>query len=181
MNRTVLAALAIMTLAACGDDATGPVDNDYSYEVTVSGDMEAEFSGLAFFGSDTDDDGDAAFAILLGGQTDDDVITVMRDGAARPGVGTYDIGVPEEGSEDFVGMLITATGEELEGVFISVEGELTITESSATRLVGTVDFTATGFLGDDIEEELTVRIEGTFRARSAEHMSLRTAALAGSR
>lgn len=162
MNHTKwLAVLALAGFAAaCGDsDPSGPVNQPGTFDLEVVGDIEETAEGPAWFGSDVNDDGDPVFALVLGDEDSRHLLIAGKLGSSRPAVGTYDIAAE---AWDLVHFL--TEDDELYGLFMGVEGEVTITESSSSRLRGTITFVAEGFLG--VED---AAVEGTvsFDARPA--------------
>lgn len=165
-TRTIFTALAAISLVACGDsrDPSGPGD-DYGFELAVSGDMTAELEGDAFFGEDTGANGEPVFAILLMNEDEESMVLLAKPGTQRPGVGSYTFAV-EPGNSSWSGALTSTDGDELLGFFIAESGTITITESTATRLRGTIQFQGSGFVGD-LEIEADVTVSGEFDARRA--------------
>lgn len=149
-----------LALAACDDGPTQPVET--GYDITVTGDVAARVRGEAFFGADTDESGAPVFAILLGQDTSSHTILMGRSGAQAPVPGEYRVGQEDEWSAIY----ILSSGDELAGVLVADSGRITIAESSATRLRGTVDLYASGLIDDD-DGLASVRVTGTFSARPA--------------
>lgn len=160
MKRMMSIALLAFTgmTAACDDDSTGPVVNG-TFQLEVTGALAETADGPAWFGSDVDDDGEPVFALLLGEEDSRHLVIAGRQGSTRPAVGTYTIG---ENGWDVVH--IVSDDDELLGLFYAVEGEITITTSSSSSLRGTIDFVATGILG---EEEAEIEGSITFEAAPA--------------
>lgn len=164
MKRFLTAAVAAFAVAACGDSATEPNQESFTYDLTVTGGLEAELSGPAFFGADTDEENNEVFSILMGSDTSSYIVMLAREGTTRPAVGTYEIADAEATGEQWAAMVFASEGEELIDIFVSEGGELTITESSTQRLRGSLEFTATGFLGA-AAEPVEITVSGTFSAR----------------
>jgi hypothetical protein len=149
-----------LALAACDDGPTQPLET--GYDITVTGDFAARVRGEAFFGSDTDESGAPIFAILLGQDTSSHTILMGRSGTQAPVRGEYPVG--EESG--WTAIYILSAGDELAGVLVADSGRITIAESAATRMRGTVDLYASGLIDDD-DGLASVRVTGTFSARPA--------------
>src|SRR5688572_21628394 len=163
------AALALALVVSACRDSTGPgLTGDFSGDVT--GDQTKSLEGDAFFSfGSVFGEPETGFALLLleGSALgeNDDFILIGRSSDARPGVGTYDI-VDSEGSptaSEFVAIWFPATGEEIDGEFVSTGGTLTITSSTSRRLRGTFEFDATGTMCDN-PTLMDVTISGDFDA-----------------
>jgi hypothetical protein len=165
-TRLIPAAVALSALAliACSDSSTGPVEQNFRYDLTVSGAVEQTLRGPALFGSETGSGGQSMFAILLGADTSSHTLILGKPGSERPARGSYDIVQAGSGAGWEI-IYAISDDEELLGLFLSTSGTLIITESTSRRLRGTLQFEATGFLGDDLENEVTVTVQGTFDAR----------------
>ena len=77
-------------------------------------------------------------------ETSRHLVIAGREGASRPDVGTHAI---EEGGWELLHVI--SDDEELLGMFYGVEGEITITSSSSSRIRGTIEFVATELLGEE--------------------------------
>lgn len=161
-----LLGITVLLTAACDDkdDPSGP-QSDREYSATVTGALSESIEGPAFFGTDTSE-GEPVFVIGLGSQASEHVIALVREGSARPGVGSYDISDPFEvqGAGDFTAIHIVGEGDVLVASFIATSGTLTITESTTSRLRGTFQYEAEGFIGEDSEDPVTVTVSGSFDA-----------------
>jgi hypothetical protein len=172
MKRSMIVALVgLMGAAAgCDSDSTGPDETLGTYEMTLTGDMTETAEGPASFGTDVDDDGDPIFGLLFGDEESRHVVIAGKAGSARPAVGTYDIA---EGAWELLHMI--SDDEELVGLLFGVEGEINITRSSSTRLSGTIDFVATGYLDEDeVEFEGSISFDAV-RATPTNALSLSAA------
>jgi hypothetical protein len=148
--------------AACGDnDSTGPGAVAGNFDLTLTGAIQETADGPAWFGSDVNDEGDPVFALVLGDEDSRHLVIAGKLGSERPAVGTYDIGTAEL---DWDLVHFVSDDDELVGLFYGTEGVLTITESTSTRLSGTIEFIAAGLLGEE-EGEVEGAIE--FQARLA--------------
>lgn len=167
MKRIILACLLLSAgvLAACGDDdpaAPTPVLSEF--QLSVTGDVTETATGPAWFGADVDDDGEPVFALLLGQDTSRHLVIAGRSGSARPGTGSYAIREPDAAAGAWSLLHLLSDGDELLGMFVADSGTVTITESTPQLLRGSMEFHATGVLG---QEDATVRVTGTFRAAPA--------------
>lgn len=153
MKRSMIVALAALVGAAagCDSDSTGPDETLGTYEMTLTGGMTETAEGPASFGTDVDDEGEPIFGLVFGDEESRHVVIAATAGSARPAVGTYDIA---EGAWELLHMI--ADDEELVGLLLGVEGEINITHSTSTRLSGTIEFVAAGYVD---EEE--VEVEGS--------------------
>lgn len=160
-------AVAALALAACGDDnGTGPGENSDGYNITITGAVQATAKGQAWFGADEDFEGNEAFVIMLGSETSTHTILLGREGTTRPAVGTYTItdGELEDGS--FSGLYIQSVGEE-GMMYFTQSGTIQVTESTSSRLKGTIQLQAVSLFGDPEDPSERVTITGSFDARKA--------------
>jgi hypothetical protein len=147
-------------LAACGDnDPAGPGSGTGTFELELTGALDETADGPAWFGADENEEGDPVFVLLLGDGEDRHFVMVGKEGSSRPAVGSYPISITGWNL-----VHIVSDDEELLGMFVGMEGEITITHSSSSSLRGTIDFVATGLIGEQQGE-----VEGsvTFNARPA--------------
>jgi hypothetical protein len=149
---------------ACGD-GTGPEPGTFS--ATVSGDLSLTLSGEAVFAADTIE-GNALFAIALirgdVGTTDNDIILIGRETLARPGSGAYPIVsgfCTDCSADDFDAALAIVRADDL-GAYVSESGTLTISSSSADRIVGSGTMTLTAFIS--FQDAQDIAIELSFEA-----------------
>jgi hypothetical protein len=174
-------ALLIGTLAGCGSDSTGPADqtppDGPGFSATLTGAIDDTWEGQAVFGVEADpaDGTQWIWGIYLdtGDPTvDSDVIvfTGLVDASSPgstpthgdfPGAGPYALedAFASGGALD-VGQQFAIVFRPPGGVvssYYSSGGTVTITESSATQVRGTLSFSATGLAG-------TVSVTGTFTA-----------------
>lgn len=172
MKRFMSMALVTTMIAACDSDSTGPGTGTGTFQFAVSGAIEETAQGPAWFGSDTNEQGEEVFVLVFGDGSARHFLMVGKEGSARPATGSYPIG---ETGWDL--MHIMSDDDELLGMFVAVDGQVIINASSAGRLSGTITFTAAGFLEG---EEEPVEIEGTitFDARPAPTGSVTTKAAA---
>ena len=164
-----IAALALALVVGGCSDSTGPgLTGDF--DANVTGDQTKSLEGDAFFSfGSVFGEPETGFAlVLLEGSAfgnNDDFILIGRSSEDRPGVGTYDI-VDSEGNptaSEFVAIWFPATGEDIDGEFVSTGGTLTVTSSTSRRLRGSFEFDATGTMGEN-PTLLDVTIRGDFDA-----------------
>ena len=131
-------------LAACDSDSTGPDEEAGTYELEVTGTFNETGEGPAWFGSEVNDDGNPVFMVLLGDENSRHAVFLATEGATRPDVGTYEIGL-----EGWELIHIVSNDEELLGMFIAQDGEIRITASSSSALRGEVDYVASGVFNEE--------------------------------
>jgi hypothetical protein len=165
--RVVTLALALL-LPACSDSG-GPAGQG-SFSATVTGDLTNSFTGRAVFGIATQG-ANQGFAIALerqgATQVDRDVVILARFNTQRPGIGTYSIvssACDTCTDDDFdAGYVLYRPSGDF-AFFASESGTLTITESSADRIVGTLNFDATWILSSDNITARDIAITASFTA-----------------
>lgn len=164
-----LTALAATALLACGDSPS-EVEHPFRFQLNVTGDMTAALEGRALFASDSDENGQPVFAVLLMNEDEESMVLFSKAGAARPPAGTFSFAADPAAGE-WAAVLTSTRGEELLGFFIAEAGSITITETTPTRVRGSVQFTASGFTGD-LATPATVTVSGTFDARVASNAGI---------
>ena len=186
-----LCALAL-TLAACDSSADEPELSANSFVLSLQGDGVPNGvvnRSQAYSGSFVNDVEGQSFAILLGADPEtgsaadaaQPFLAFVRQGA-RPSAGSYALpslfGTGAEFDEDaFVGfyvdpsqLMIPEDGADdptfdLAGFYLTTGGTLTITESSATRLIGSFSGTARPFSFQTGQASgASIRFEGRFHA-----------------
>jgi hypothetical protein len=148
-SRSLLAG-CILALAAggCVGETTGPGASS-QFEATLTGDLEATFSGRAYFADafqQTEDGAQLRFFLIELQDFDGDemhLIRISRPGWGTPAAGTYQIGGD--------GTLFTGSyfrmqdaGQTVEVEADAVTGTLTITQVGERHLRGTFTFQAVG-------------------------------------
>ena len=165
--RTIALALALL-VPACSDSG-GPSDQG-SFAATITGDLTLSFSGRAVFGIATQGT-EQGFLIALerrgSTQVDRDVVVLARFNTQRPAAGTYTI-VPSSCNtctdDDFdAGYVLYRPSGDF-AFFASEAGTLTITESTAERIVGTLSFDAVWVLSSDNITARDIAISASFTA-----------------
>jgi hypothetical protein len=173
MKQTIIHGFIIFALAflfmACGsdDDPTGP-GSDGSFSVTITGDVNAEFTGFSWFWSGAYEE-EQAFWLWFASEEDEEeashTLWFAREGGTRPGTGSVVIGnyenVDEEGWNP---NHLFAWYNSSNGYFRSVSGTMNVSTSTDNRFAGSFQLTATGFTNNDWENEQQVTISGTFDA-----------------
>lgn len=157
----ILSLLAVALLLTAGCDSSNPqteFDRGRS-SLMVTGSYEDQFTGSAGFTVVTDSEGQTGFAVILynGDLTDEESVTKMatfvREGA-RPAAGTYAVDL-----EDVTAFFAAEIDGDESVIIIGEEGELVITQSSASLVKGTFSFS-----GTPIGEEEVATVSGTFEA-----------------
>ena len=87
------------------------------------------------------------WALLLGEEDNRHLVLVGRSDGGRPAPGSYRIESADARGWSVLHMVQDA--DELLGMFFGEEGTLTITESTSQVVKGTLEFEATGIMGDD--------------------------------
>lgn len=140
-----------------------------SFALEVSGAVLDSGEGPALFGP-TIDEPEASFAIVLGDDTTEHTLVLVRAGLTRPLAGTYPVeplqdGVPMSGS--WAAVYIPRGREDLLGLFVASGGVLEIHDSDEERLRGGFRIVAEGFFVWDTDAPSTVMLTGSFDAAGA--------------
>jgi hypothetical protein len=152
------AALAAFPILGCGD-STGP-GAEGTFEVRLGGEFSEDLDGTAEFGIFVNE----GFGLSMTPSQVGHLLGLGHREEARPAVGTFTIGSPNEEGV-FFALYMRQTPQGL-ATFLSREGELEITSSTESRLEGAFWFTARGTLpGEPGERE--VLVEATFSASCA--------------
>ncbi len=189
--RYVGVAVLIFTVYACNDD-----DNDIvhdiepgTFQVTVSGDVEAEFEGSAMFSEyEHMETGEQFFILGFSSTTETEMFNMwLARTGMFPGDDTFDIQqlnfeeFEEEEwyfqAEEFVNFSIKQVNQEYE-MYFSESGTITLEMTGDNTVTGEFDFSATGFLfeiengeaknEEFNEDELEVNFSGSFNAMPGE-------------
>lgn len=169
---TFLLAIALFTGCDDNDDPLSPPTDDGSFLLEISGDVEASFSGEAWFGSSEDPEtGQTGFVLWL--FTDDENIQTgdnlwfVHLGATQPAETEYPIGDFEELEEEepnpevFYGIF---AGYSVANAFLGGEsGTIDIATATSSEVTGTFSFTASG-ISLETGDEITAQMEGEFNA-----------------
>jgi hypothetical protein len=164
MKSFILIPLSLMALTAARR-----TDAPAAHHATVEGALSATLAGEAVFGPVRGaGSGTASFSLELGTYSDKGAVVFSRVSGERPAAGVYDISTfetGEEGSNDFHALVSLGTVAQPLGVFRAVTGTVTITQSSAERIVGHYEIRAVGFLAADAEnEDREITVRGGFNA-----------------
>lgn len=127
--------------------------------ITVNTMGSAEFASLGRGTTGT-------FSLNLGGDAARGAILLSRAGAERPAAGVYRVrDLMEAAPGDFHGVISTGGVDRPSGVFHTRGGSVTITSSTAERLIGTFELRGSGFLAGDMKADDTeVLVSGSFSA-----------------
>jgi hypothetical protein len=168
--RLLFTLLLVLPLAACDSDSDGDGDGDGggngpnigSSTVTVTGDVQASYSGSAFFTVDPDDsDVDFGLALFEGAITtagQGRFVAIGGEGS-RPAVGSYPL---DTGSSVYGGAYADFTDQTNFRSVVAESGTLTITSSSSDRIAGSISFTGSVVTQSGIGG--TASVEATFNA-----------------
>jgi hypothetical protein len=165
--------LALAVLTACGDkkSPTGPGTGTGAgtFTATVAGDVTLNMSGQALFWQETV--GSATeWGLVLVPSLDNvtQIIELWREAGGRPGTGTFAIAnMDEAGPSAIAGVFYAELGTDHAAFFGSTGGQLTISQSSTSRMQGSFSMTAEGFIatGSAVEEG-AVTVTAQFDASS---------------
>lgn len=151
--------MLVTALLACGDDPIAPDPDAATFTLRITGALTETATGPAFFGSDEDAGGDPAWVLLLGEEDGRHVVVAGKEGAGRPGTGTYTLAAAPGAGGEWTLAHIVGDGDELLGMFLAESGSVTLTESSDQEIRGTLSFRAVDALTSD-----TLRVTGSFVA-----------------
>lgn len=177
LGSLTLALTLAWSLSACvgGDSSTGPgevPDVDASFDIDLSGDVTTSLSGIAVFATGIDQGEVTGFGVTAARPTERNRgFNLIRSGSSRPSPGQYDISNPREdsvSSEEFIFYVVYHEDDGNQVVLLANDGTVSISQSSATRLVGSVDAQMTGARLTGAEpDSLAVSATSTFDAISA--------------
>ncbi len=184
-------AALMVSLSACDDDDNGNDDPQNGLEpgeieFSVSGDVNAEYTGSGIYADIDESAEERFFALVLTSDTGDNMTLVFAVGGNYPGDGTYsiqDINFDPEGGfdgeldeptnqwltnlDEFVAYGSRQEGAQSQQVIVSKSGDITIEIDGQNLLVGEFDISASAYEYDQVEmtfEELSVEISGSFNA-----------------
>ncbi len=156
-------------IAVFGDD--DDPDGGF-FSITVTGDKEWDFEGMAFFGEGVDEETEQELFILMLVTTDGTVNLTFAKGGDQPGTGTMNIlDIDWEDLEDdmllpedeFLGLLHVTLGAEMY-YFFSDGGTMEINESTTETFAGSFNYSSTGILLTQPMEDIEIDVEGSFSA-----------------
>lgn len=164
MNATIgLYALGTCVLAATM--AVSPTGPSW-FEARTTGARELTLNGNAEFGLVGASDSTGPFVITLGAESATGAVVFTRQSGFRPGPGVYRLG--EEPAGMVQALVVTGSPEWPTGAYRARAGSLTITRSEGEYVAGHFEIHAVGFDADDpLDEERTLRVQGTFTAEPA--------------
>jgi hypothetical protein len=155
------------------------VFSESSHTLSVSGALTQTLSGSTLFGPVIGANGSRSWGIVFRQTPVSGALSLGRiDAATRPAVGTYQVSGTSGTGVQFQGNYVAADDAETIGTFTLQSGTVTIIESSATRLRGTVNLVALGSLTSDPAVEREVAIHGIFDGRPGDIISYPPAATA---
>ena len=171
-----LTALAAITLAACGDDSSGPaVPALGNARITLSAEGEDTTMVVdAAFGKDWDEAGEnRVFGIAIGEAGEDASVALVmaRRDTTQPGIGELEVadmtGGAAEPSDDELQVALVVSDDETLGILVGRSGTVRITRSTAQSLAGTIDIVVEGLVwleGSTEPVEVEMDVTGTFNA-----------------
>jgi hypothetical protein len=170
-RRVTRVAFVLAILAGCSKGDSG-VDLDDeggngagTFRATVTGGAQFTVEGVAQFASSMPGANPSSFGLSLNGVRNgvstSSVFALARVGAKRPGPGTLSIEVPTTVILSGSGVYVQYVGPE--GGISSVTGTLTITNSTASRLQGSITFNGvmTRMSGGDVNVSVSITFDAT--------------------
>lgn len=148
----------------------------------------ASVAGRAVFGQTNGGCGPSAkcpgsFSLELGAYSEDGAVVFSRVSSVRPEVGTYKVAPFQNGPEgdaEFHALVSLGSVTAPTGVFRAVSGTVTITQSTANRVIGHYEVKAIGFLAAQPEnEDRVITVRGGFTAEPAAMSSMFAASMHG--
>jgi hypothetical protein len=162
VRRTLAMLVMAVAMAACGDDDSQSPDPIVArYALEIEGALTETAEGASYFGADTDEDGEAVWVLLLGTETSRHLVLAGKAGSSRPAPGTYAVVNPTETSAGWTIVHLVSDGDELLGLFMADRGTITISRSTPDEVTGTLEFEASGAMG---EAAAGISVAGTFTA-----------------
>lgn len=167
--------LALLTFSPA--QTTTPV----GHTAEVHGAAEAHVVGRAVFGSVNSATG--SFSLELGAYSEDGAVVFSRVSSERPRVGTYKVAAFKGGAEqdgEFHALVSLGSVTAPMGSFRAMSGAVTITQSSAKRVVGHYEVKAIGFLASEPDnEDRIITVRGGFSAEPSTMASRYSATVHG--
>jgi len=171
LRAPLLAALALFALAGCDEEGLGL---NGEYVATVSGDVNADYTGEAYY-TVFDNGSGPVFALLFfrGDLFDNDedeyaYVALWREGD-RPGTGVYPIEsaqtAPAAFAASYADLVDADTPEATGPVLTATEGVLTLTHFEADFLSGSFRFDGRGLYLPATDDFVSATVDGTFEAR----------------
>jgi hypothetical protein len=163
----------LLGLTACDsgsdDGESDTAQASFDIEITGGG-TDYAYSGSSFWNTGTDESGQEATAISLSSENPNfGSAILLREGSA-PGTGTYDVANVDDRSTVPVNFgLVLSAGDAMASTSLTVfsnGGSIQITESSDSRLRGTLNVNATLIEGSPSGQTTSaVTVTGTFDAQ----------------
>lgn len=180
--------LLLIPISLAATMMTAPVDAP-AHRAKVTGAVTATLAGQAVFGPVVGAEAcvgascSASFSLELGAYSDSGAVVFSRVSSERPRVGTYKVEPLTDGAEDageFHALVSLGSAAAPTGAFRAVRGTVTITQSSADRIVGQYEVEAVGFLAADMDnEDRRITVRGGFTAVPARPSAMFEATLHG--
>ena len=179
---TMATMAAVAVLTACGGDgngSVGPGNGGAGFSADVQGDIETSIKGDALYGNASDPEAGTIFAIEMSedDSTGGGLIQLIRIGAGVPAVGNYQLtdavnGTPQEG--DWVAAAYDSDQGQLTAIFAATSGSVKVTRNSNGAYEGTFDFIAIGGALSDPTTEMTIAVNGRFKATQSPGSAVRS-------
>ena len=169
-----LAGLAVLVTACGGSDSKSPTEpggnnDNSSYTASISGGYTKSLTGKSAFASDNSDN-EVGFVLALGTEDEDngDAMLIWRAQAGVLSAGTYQFAdfANTEGdipATQFAGTLVFSLTGENSALCSVTSGTLTVTQSSASRLKGSINAQAS-CIDVSSSSEKTITMTGNFDA-----------------
>ena len=178
-------AALFLTLTSCSNDSNIIDMGPGTFEVVITGDVEAEYDGFAIFAEYADQiTGQLFFAMSLTSNEGENIKTWFVRSGQFPGNDTYFIEpfTREEmndpgwlfGTEEFVSFFMREVELE-QDLFFSNSGTITLQLTTDNTMFGDFELVAAGYprhsmIGEDEPEEMEVHLSGRFNAIFGEIM-----------
>ena len=171
---TALLLVVPLLLSACdlfGDDDDPDIARA-TFRATVSGDLDDDLSGEAFYtvaDSAVAEDPRGAFYLFFldVSNSDTSLAAIARPGMDIPGEGNHEIGSffqASQNPETFEGFVALYASQDVEAALASSSGELNISNAEEDLLEGTFSFAAEELFTFGGSEPIDAEVEGTFSA-----------------
>jgi len=147
--------------------------------LTSLGNIETSIKGDALYGNASDPEAGTIFAIEMSedDSTGGGLIQLIRIGAGVPAVGNYQLtdaehGTPQEG--DWIAAAYDSDQGQLTAIFAATSGSVKVTRNSNGTYEGTFDFIAIGGALSDPTTEMTIAVNGRFKATQSPGSAVRS-------
>jgi hypothetical protein len=162
VRRTLAMMTMAVAMAACGDDDSQSPDPIVArYALEIEGALTETAEGASYFGADTDEYGEDVWVLLMGTETSRHLVLAGKAGSSRPAPGTYAIVDPNGPAAGWTIVHLVSDGDDLLGLFMAERGTITISRSTSDEVTGTLEFEASGALGESVAG---ISVTGTFTA-----------------